>query len=318
MEQFLLKKLNALADVKRDVLDNINYGILLAQNVADSYVIAEASLTNGEREIIVLPHGRSGPTPLHRHDYVEIMILVAGELCHDIGGERIMLSEGDVLFMNRHIAHSISSPRESDVAFNIIMSNSFLATISPELESSVFKRFIAENSKDDGQGIYLHFTTKGQKQLENLVENILYELTEYTADTSVLLGTATLLFRYLSLKHGELLVASTSVGDHNLMRIEAISSYIKSDFCGANLPALAARLDLTVPYLSKLISTTFGKSFKDLVIEERVSRAVELLCKTNMPIGAIIRSVGYENASYFHREFKRRIGKTPLEVRKNR
>ena len=318
MEQFLLKKLDALADEKRDVLDNINYGILESERVADSYVIAEASLTHGEREIIVLPHGRSGATPLHRHDYVEIMILVAGELYHDIGGERIMLSEGDVLFMNRHVAHSISHMRESDVAFNIIMSNSFLATISPELENSVFKRFICENSKDDGLGIYLHFTTKGKKQLENLVENILYELTEYTADTSVLLGTATLLFRYLSLKHGELLVASTSVGDKNIMRIEAISSYIKSDFCGASLPALAERLELTVPYLSKLISTTFGKSFKELLIEERMSRAVELLCKTNMPIGSIIRSVGYENASYFHREFKRRIGKTPLDVRKNR
>ena len=36
-----------------------------------------------------------------------------------------------------------------------------------------------------------------------------------------------------------------------------------------------------------------------------------------MPIGEIILRVGYENSSYFHKEFKRRFGVTPKEYRRS-
>lgn len=318
MEKFLVEKMSVLTDNTRHVIDNINFGILSRASSADSYVIKSAVLTRGESEITVLPHGRRTATPLHRHDYVEIMIAVSGSFHHRIDGRSVMLAEGDVLFMNRHISHSISQPEETAVAFNIIMSNRFLSAISAELEGTVFETFIAENARDDGAGIFMHFKTKGQKQLENLVENLLYELTEYTADTSVLVGTTSLMLRYLSLKHGELLVDSTNHGNKRVMRMKQIMSYVKSDFRTASLHELAARLGLTVPYLSKLIVASFGKSFKEIVVDERMSRATEMLLGTNLSIGTIIRNVGYENASYFHREFRRRMGKTPLDVRKRR
>ena len=74
---------------------------------------------------------------------------------------------------------------------------------------------------------------------------------------------------------------------------------------------------LSTPYLSKLIFEYFKKSFKELLVEERINRAVELLKRSDMPISAVIRSVGYENESYFHREFKKRCKITPLIMRKN-
>ena len=46
-----------------------------------------------------------------------------------------------------------------------------------------------------------------------------------------------------------------------------------------------------------------------------MDRARELIFDTDMPIGEIIRAVGYENESYFHREFKSRFGETPLAMR---
>jgi AraC-like DNA-binding protein len=47
-----------------------------------------------------------------------------------------------------------------------------------------------------------------------------------------------------------------------------------------------------------------------------MSRAVKLIRESDIPISEIISGVGYENASYFHREFKKRYGKSPLAVRK--
>ena len=82
------------------------------------------------------------------------------------------------------------------------------------------------------------------------------------------------------------------------------------------LTELARRLYLSEPYLSGLIVRLFGKSFKALLVDERMRRATTLITDSSMPISEIISSVGYENSSYFHREFKKRYGKSPLAVRK--
>ena len=94
-----------------------------------------------------------------------------------------------------------------------------------------------------------------------------------------------------------------------------ITSYIKENYRTANLSELAYKMHISPPYLSKSIKNYFGKTFKEMLVEERIKHAVELLTKTELPIGDIIRSVGYENHSYFHREFKRRTGVTPLTLR---
>ena len=55
---------------------------------------------------------------------------------------------------------------------------------------------------------------------------------------------------------------------------------------------------------------------KELVVDERMQMAYELFTTSALPIGDVIRSVGYENESYFHREFKKRYLLTPLALRK--
>ena len=53
-------------------------------------------------------------------------------------------------------------------------------------------------------------------------------------------------------------------------------------------------------------------------MSERFAVACELLEKTEMPIGDIIVNSGYENSSYFHKEFKKRYGTTPHKYRKSK
>jgi AraC-like DNA-binding protein len=51
-------------------------------------------------------------------------------------------------------------------------------------------------------------------------------------------------------------------------------------------------------------------------MNERFQVARELLSNTNMSIGDIIFHIGYENTSYFHKEFKKRYGMTPKAFRR--
>ncbi len=314
MEDFLLQKLTALTDEELLRYDRM----AMAGISKDDFIISDTRLTRGKSDIIVLPHTRNSPTPLHRHTYVEIMIVLSGNVNHTINGKQVMLSAGDMLFLNRHVSHSIAYVGKNDIAVNIIMTSAFLGGLTSELYDTVFSDFLRENTKPDGAGIYLHFRTGGKKQIENLVENILFELTEYQSNTAILTRTVSLLFHYLSLKSKELLADGNAGMNKDEIRKAAILSYVRENYRTANLAELANMLYISSPYLSKIVRDYFSKTFKELLIDERSKRATELFAKTDLPIGDIIRSLGYENSSYFHREFKRRTGRTPLSIRQER
>ena len=271
------------------------------------------------RDITVRTHTRYTDFPLHRHNYLEMMIVLGGSITHVIGDEKIKLDAGDILVMNKHVSHSIMRADTPDIGVNLILSDSFVESLTSEIYGTAFAELVSENAKSDGVGIYLAFSTKGKKQIANLIENLLFELTEYSAtDTRILHYTTTLLFDYLSKKSDTLLRIASRLPDREAVRRSAIMGFIRQRYRDATLGELASLMFLTVPYLSKLISQYFGKSFKELLLEERLARAEELILNTDIPIGDVIASVGYENKSYFCREFKSKYGTTPFIMRSQR
>ena len=68
--------------------------------------------------------------------------------------------------------------------------------------------------------------------------------------------------------------------------------------------------------LSKLIKQKTGYNFQELLQRKRFQMAVLLLCDTKLSIEEIALDVGYENQSYFFRQFKKRYGMTPHKYRK--
>ena len=277
--------------------------------------IKESRLHRWENDISLRIHTRFLPFPAHNHDFVELMTVVSGSITHRIGGQSIILGEGDILMMNKHVVHSIDATDERDIGINIIISDAFLAAVAPDLADTVFKSFVKENSNPQGEPAYLHFSTAGNKQICNLTENLIMELSNRSFDRTVLTGTVSLLLRYLSLQREALLRGGVTYGKREARRLQ-ISSYISSSYRSASLSELARQTYLSEPYLSRIIKETFGIGFKELLISERMRRAEELIQKTDMPISAVIRSVGYDNESYFHREFKSRFGTSPLAMRK--
>ena len=185
MEDFLLKKLSAVTDEERHILAGKNLNKNIYTGPGD-FVINSDKITGGVRDITVRTHTRYTNFPLHRHNYLEIMIVLSGVITHRIDGEAITLGEGDILILNKHVAHSIDKVDTPDIGVNIILSDNFVETLSRELSETVFSELVKQNSTQDGSGIYLCFSAKGNKQIENIVENLLFELIEYSADASIL------------------------------------------------------------------------------------------------------------------------------------
>lgn len=315
MEEELLKKLAAITEEERGILDGLALDIK-QYSPKNSFIISEERMTGGKSDIAMRIHTRFAPFPTHSHNYLEIMTVISGEITHILGEKRIKLSEGDIFIMNKHVSHSIEQAGKEDIGINIIVSDTFLNALSPALSDTVFSQFVKENAKRNGKPAFLHFKTRGAKEIENLIENLLFLLTEKRGSRSITEKTLSLLFEYLSIKQSELLKEGSIPQSEIEDRKNQIITYIRGNCPTATLKELSEKMFISTPYLSKLIFEYFGKSFKELLVEERIKKSTDLIQNSDMPISAIIRSVGYENGSYFHREFKRRCGITPLGMRK--
>ena len=70
-------------------------------------------------------------------------------------------------------------------------------------------------------------------------------------------------------------------------------------------------------YITKIFKKETGMSFKNYVIEKRLSLAKDLLRNTDYSVSDISMRVGYDNYSYFTRLFKKSYGLTPVDYRNN-
>lgn len=78
-----------------------------------------------------------------------------------------------------------------------------------------------------------------------------------------------------------------------------------------NITAIAERLHISAPYLTKCVRDELGFTPTDLLIKRRLKEAKKLLINSNLPIKTISLVCGYDDWSYFTRSFKSRIGTTP-------
>ena len=316
MEKFLIEKISKITDEERQLLSGTRLQAHRYSHGDDLSVVTTEKISKKPGDITVRTHTRYADFPLHKHNYLEMMIVLGGSVTHIIDGEEITLHKGDILVMNKHVAHSIKMADTPDIGVNIIISDSFAESLLAELSDTVFATLAKENSKNEGVGIYICFSTGENKQIENIIENMLFELTEYTTDIKVLRGTVGLLFDYLSLKSDKMMTKTNLSPGKDEERKKQIIAYIKENYQKASLENLSERLFLTPPYLSSLISKYFGCGFKQLLLSERINKAEELFIKSDLTIGEIINRVGYENQSYFHKEYKKAKGKSPLATRK--
>ncbi|HWU49500.1 MAG TPA: helix-turn-helix transcriptional regulator [Asticcacaulis sp.] len=90
--------------------------------------------------------------------------------------------------------------------------------------------------------------------------------------------------------------------------------YLSDDPAQAwTLNILAARLNMSAASLRRQLSRHGG--FSDLLIDVRMSAALNLLQCTDLPVDRIALDVGYDSASRFAMRFRQRFGFAPSAVR---
>lgn len=69
-------------------------------------------------------------------------------------------------------------------------------------------------------------------------------------------------------------------------------------------------------YLGKIFHKKMGQSFNSYVDQKRIEYSKQLILENKLKVYEIAKEVGYKNVDYFHKKFKKYVGKNPTEYKK--
>lgn len=279
------------------------------------FVVDNRKLLEKGQLIEIRPHTRFAYFPKHRHNYVEMVYMCKGSTTHIINGnEKIVLAEGDLLFLNQHAIHEILPAAFTDLAVNfIILPEFFDRSLTMIEQDNVLRHFLISALTGEMSGMdYLYFKAKDILPVENLIENMLWTLIEKKPHTDTIVSvTMGLILMNLS-TFSEI---PESGGDYEHTVVFKVLKYIESNYKNGTLSEISGMLNLPEYTLSRLLKRFTGYNFKELLKQQKLQQAVFWLENSNMSIDNIIDSLGYCNSSFFYRTFKEKYGVSPGEYR---
>lgn len=113
------------------------------------------------------------------------------------------------------------------------------------------------------------------------------------------------------------MTSSELVDEHHVERINRAVYYIFQRYTSElSQEEVAEHLGMTPTYFSRFFKQATGRGFVEFVNRLRVSKACELLSKSDKPVTEVCFESGFNNISNFNRRFHALKGMTPSEYRR--
>lgn len=114
------------------------------------------------------------------------------------------------------------------------------------------------------------------------------------------------------------MIADKTVSPENekyLMIVETVKDVIRNHYHDNRLclQFIADKIFLDPKYVSKVFRNITQLSILEYINDFRLERAIQLLNASQMTVTEILVNVGFENESYFYKQFKKKFGLTPRE-----
>lgn len=318
MNQDLISRLGVITEEEQEFLSGRREIDRTRYTEQTQFIIDSRKMLEQGKLIQIRPHTRFIHFPRHRHNYVEVIYMCQGETTHIIDGTRIVLKEGELLFLNQNAVQEILPAGREDIAVNFIILPEFFDTTFRMMgeEEHILRDFLVDCLRQDKRhGRFLHFKVADILPIQNLAENMVWTLmNSQPSKRSVNQFTMGLLMLQLTHYTDRL---STISQDFDQQLIFQVLRYIDEHYPTAQLTELASLMGYEVPWLSRMIKLLLGRTYKELLQVKRLNQAAFLLQTTRLPITDICGAVGYDNTSYFHRIFRGYYGVSPKEYRQN-
>lgn len=268
-----------------------------------------------EEDIVVLVHQSSGEQELfHRHDFFYFNYTWQGQydsLSYEYNN-RITIQDGELYAGQPFAGHAlcVHDNLETVIIGILIQKNAFFKSFLPMLSAnSRLFHFLLDPATNQFSDEFIHFRVEDDCNIRTLLEMMVIEYAYKKEDTQDILKPMALSFlMYIARQYTE--QNKETVPD----RLSDQIVRFMGEHCDVvTLKDIAKRFSYHPNYISTLLHREIGKSFSEILLEQRMERAVILLKGTDLSIEEIAAMLGYSNNSNFYKAFRSYYGKSPRE-----
>lgn len=236
----------------------------------------------------------------HSHDdYYQIYYVISGEGDFIVGQETVKLGQGMYLFTKPNDVHGISNTRDVD---------------EKPLRMLEVKYFVFDSEFQESIN-QIPMVCKGSDNIEEMLGLAFKEAIEVSPwyleiATHTLITALYYMDRYQSI--------NMSQNNQKNCVVEKIKENIKENYKNEiSLDKLSQHVGHSKNYICKTFKESTGMTINLYLNKVRIDRAAELLINSNLDLSEISNDVGYNNIYHFIKTFKKFVGTSPGNFRKN-
>ncbi len=247
--------------------------------------------------------------PVHWHPGPEVIYSRNRKLTVTIDSRKHTLLPGDFILVSSYALHATCT--EAAEGRQDVMSISFqlprLETVVPNIGELVISRDAPKATED------------AKIRMRQLCEQIRSQQDITESDDRQFLITNQLLYTMLYLMYTDFLVGEQKGrGEQRIAhrRLAEVFAYLDTHFREPlSTQSMADQFGYTREYFCRLFKSYSNQTFKQYLTQLRLSEALELLAKTDKPVGQIGMDCGFLSEKSFFSAFKRAFGITPAQYR---
>lgn len=251
-------------------------------------------------------HNLNRVIPLHWHQSTEILFCAKGELIVNLKGQEYLLKSGDYIAINPYEIHSTKSPVE-----NWILCIQLPFKYMSQLTFNRFfyeYRFKANSTKTDFQSdgrldyLFKHILQRFNKNQSNFV------------DRMVILTLVTNVITILTDKYSEQVEQTQKIKSINF--IEEVTDYLSRNSAqDIELKNVAEHFAYSESYTSRLIKSSLGTNYSEMLKIIRINKAVDLLNTSSLNLNQIAEKTGFKTYRNLYNAFYQIYKMSPKEFK---
>lgn len=262
----------------------------------EEHIFPDARYSFFVKKRVKSPQSRWVP---HWHENIEIMYIVKGKANVSIDGEFTYARPGDLVVVNSSYMHRLY-PIDNEVEYYVmIVSTHMCAEIDINTKNEQLRSLITDDgARERAEAVIRSYSTDEP-----------YRLAQAKAD---LISLLVYLYRNFKAedKHG----LRRHVTSSKHLAQEAME-YIHVHYAeNITTSTIAKHLAVSVNYLCRCFSACTGFSIIDHLNYVRCTAAKTMLTTTDLSVSQVSAAVGYNNISYFGRQYKKFFGDTPSKI----
>ncbi|ANW97830.1 AraC family transcriptional regulator [Thermoclostridium stercorarium subsp. thermolacticum DSM 2910] len=254
---------------------------------------------------------QANKTESHSHDFLSLIYILGGEGKYEVGGKIYDVGAGTFFICNPEVTHHrILTGKQRIEEFHVGISDLHLKGL-PE-------NYLIPKGEEPLFGL-----NRYRQEVISCINEIISEQ-QRNDETSVLMLKCIVMKllvyiikeRYFSVCRPEKDVIPIERYGKTAM-VDNIIAFLNENYMKPiSLAQISANTYLSPVYVSKVFKDATGESPINYLIHLRLSKACELLESSDASVKEIARQVGYTDAYYFSKLFKKYYGISPMHYRK--